>query len=142
MTVPGKGGRPVKYTPEYIADIGKKLLEFARRPLRKDENDMWTDICIEDFCVEENLYYRRLTEMAEKDELFSQAYKEAKRLVGRKREKIALNKGLDSSFSLKTHALYNPEYKELISWLKESEQNISKSMGAIKEFIEACKDKK
>jgi len=130
---------PWKYTKEYVEEYCEKIIEWAAQPPHRDENDMWCDLNIADFCLQNNIFPQCISEWANKYRCFSEALNCAKVLLGMKRERLGLNKNIDSTY-MKSQALYDPDYKDLISWLKTTEHNsLTKSMGAIKEFIENCK---
>ena len=64
-----KGGRPVKYTPEIIANHGKGLIKFMQV-----ETNWW----LKDYCIENDFPSQLLSEWDKVNSEFSEAYKKAK----------------------------------------------------------------
>ncbi|MFI0435997.1 MAG: hypothetical protein ACH350_09820 [Parachlamydiaceae bacterium] len=60
-----EGGRPKKYTEEFLDKEAKALEEW-----RRDKNNLF----IEDFCLERGYHDSRITEFVEANERFSVAY--------------------------------------------------------------------
>lgn len=74
------GGRPKKYTDEFL----EKEAEFLSEWIRKDKNNLF----IEDFCFERGYHDSRISEFTEVNQKFSDAYDLLKM-----KQKTALFKG-------------------------------------------------
>ena len=128
-------GRPRTYDVDKMAD---EFVTWAQIPATQNEQGCYTHINIVQFARERNLYTDTLYEWAKTVPRFSCAMKEVKRLLGEKREALGLANKISGTY-IKTQAIYDTDYKDLLEWLKSDGKNLADSMGAIKEFIIASK---
>lgn len=77
--VNGEGGRPKKYTEEFLENEAIELEKW---------NEIKENIFIEEFCLERNIDESRISEFVKVNERFLEAYKKTKT-----KQKIALFKG-------------------------------------------------
>ncbi len=88
----GEGGRPKKYTPEFLDQEANALIEW-----NMDKNNIF----IEDFCLERGYHESRITEFVQANDRFSEAYD-----MQKMKQKVALFKGtLGKKFSYPMAAL-------------------------------------
>lgn len=110
------GGRPTKYTVEFIENEADKLNEW----MNEKKDNIFVNIFIEDFCLERGYSYARLNEWEKSNEKFSETYDRFKM-----RQKVALFKGgLAKKFSYPMCALILSHSHGVVS---KTEQKISGS---------------
>jgi len=88
-----KMGRPVKYTPEVIANHGKGLLKFMQ-----NNNNWW----LKDYCIENDFPSQLLSEWDKVNENFSEAYKKAKDIQESRLAHMGMNKDNNVAFVIFT----------------------------------------
>jgi len=88
--VNGEGGRPVKYTLEFIDDQAEKFMTWLKYP---------RNIFYQDFLLDQWISPEYLQEWADKSERFSNALKMAKYKQESKLKAGALDKVFDSGFT-------------------------------------------
>ena len=79
--LPPKPGRPIEYTEERIKDLADGLRAFMDKP-----DNFW----LKDYALQMGMDPARLSELAEKDDYFSQAYRWAKAMQESKLAKSGL----------------------------------------------------
>jgi hypothetical protein len=86
-----KRGRPKKYTPEFIAQLGQKLKKWI-----KDPKNWW--IC--NFAIENDIWEQRIYEFAQQDEDFSETLKKAEQIQKSRLVQLALAKKVDTTMAI------------------------------------------
>jgi hypothetical protein len=84
------GGRPIKYTLEYIENEADMFLEWMKR-----EDSLY----YKEFCLERGYNPKRLLEFSEVSEKFSHVYEQSKVWQETRISKKALNNEINSGFS-------------------------------------------
>lgn len=84
------GGRPKKYTTEYIEQLADELIIWI-----KSDSNYW----IKDFCLEKNIDPRLMNDWSKENEKFSDAYSLAKGYQESRIFKGSMQKTFDSGMS-------------------------------------------
>ena len=104
------GGRPKKYTTEYIEKLADELIVW----IKTDNNNFW----IKDFCLEKNIDPRLMTEWCKENEKFSEAHGIAKAFQESRIFKGSMLNTFNSSMS--KFALINNH-----GWAEKTETKVS-----------------
>jgi len=114
---PHPGGRPPKYTEEWMKDEAIALLEW----IKDEKNDPTTKIYLGSFALERGYPRQKLSMFAEKNIEFRDAYEQAKTWQENKFLFNGLNRKWDAGFTQYVMArVCMPEWKK--TWDREEEK--------------------
>lgn len=91
----GKRGRPKKYTDAKVKNLADEMLNyFGINPYGKTNIEWFRNnenLLLSEFCVQEGLYPQKISELAQGNDYFAEAYKRCKLGVKAKLERIFSN---------------------------------------------------
>ena len=110
-----KRGRPTKYTPEFLKNLGDKLILWIKEP---------THWWLMDFAIENNLWDSQLDELAHKNEYFSESLKKAKTIQKSRIVQLAMARKIDNAMAIFT-------LKNIAGWRDKQPEEYDKTQTVI-----------
>lgn len=106
-----KLGRPIKWTDEAIDAFADELLEWAKKP---------DSLVLVSFALDKDLSADIMARLEHLSPRFSKALRDAKRILGARRETGALTKVYESKVYDKSQRMYDPD------WTKCQEETLAR----------------
>ncbi len=114
-------------TPSEFETLANELVEWAQ----KDDT-----LFFRDFAAQRGYVPQRFNTWGKDNEYFSDALEIARSLICSRRERAGLKRELDTNFIMKTHALYDYEYRDHL----EKQADKGNSVQPIQVFIDSIPD--